>query len=53
MTLFRSILALIKQNLRHHQRTIKMHTENMFPGRDIVVVMPSLVRSNERNAGDL
>lgn len=54
ITLYRSQLALIKQNLRHHQPAVEMHTADKFQGRDKEVVVLSLVRSNEKqNVGDL
>lgn len=53
ITLYRSQLALIKQNLRH-QPAVEMHTADKFQGRDKEVVVLSLVRSNEKqNVGDL
>ncbi|KAL8736187.1 MAG: hypothetical protein Q9166_000342 [cf. Caloplaca sp. 2 TL-2023] len=54
ITLYRSQLALIKQNLRQHHPAVEMHTADKFQGRDKEVVILSLVRSNEsRNVGDL
>ena len=54
ITLYRSQLALIKQNLRHHHPAVEMHTADKFQGRDKEVVILSLVRSNESlNIGDL
>lgn len=54
ITLYRSQLALIKQNLRHHQPAVEMHTADKFQGRDKEVVVLSLVRSNEKqNVGEL
>lgn len=54
ITLYRSQLALLKQNLRHHYPIVEMHTADKFQGRDKEVVVLSLVRSNEkRNVGDL
>ncbi|MCJ1461687.1 Tripartite DNA replication factor [Pseudocyphellaria aurata] len=54
IALYRSQLALIKQNLRHHQPAVEMHTADKFQGRDKEVVVLSLVRSNEQqNVGDL
>lgn len=54
ITLYRSQLALLKQNLRHHYPAVEMHTADKFQGRDKEVVVLSLVRSNERqNVGDL
>ena len=53
ITLYRSQLALIKQNLRHRPE-VEMHTADKFQGRDKEVVVLSLVRSNEeRNVGML
>lgn len=56
ITLYRSQLALLKQNLRHHHNNnhLEMHTADRFQGRDKEVVILSLVRSNEQhNVGDL
>lgn len=54
ITLYRSQLALLKQNLRHHYPAVEMHTTDKFQGRDKEVVILSLVRSNEKqNVGDL
>jgi DNA replication ATP-dependent helicase Dna2 len=54
ITLYRSQLALLKQNLRHHYPAVEMHTADKFQGRDKEVVILSLVRSNDRqNVGDL
>ncbi|KAL9029589.1 MAG: hypothetical protein Q9196_002198 [Gyalolechia fulgens] len=54
ITLYRSQLALIKQNLRRYQPAVEMHTADKFQGRDKEVVILSLVRSNESlNVGDL
>ena len=54
ITLYRSQLALLKQNLHHHHPAVEMHTADKFQGRDKEVVILSLVRSNERrNVGDL
>lgn len=65
ITLYRSQLALLKQNLRHgssgsscgNQDTtgaVEMHTADKFQGRDKDVVVLSLVRSNDiYNVGDL
>ncbi|KAL8800044.1 MAG: hypothetical protein Q9182_005444 [Xanthomendoza sp. 2 TL-2023] len=54
ITLYRSQLALIKQNLRQYHPAVEMHTADKFQGRDKEVVILSLVRSNEsRNVGDL
>ena len=54
ITLYRSQLALIKQNLRQYHPTVEMHTADRFQGRDKEVIILSLVRSNEsRNVGDL
>lgn len=56
ITLYRSQLALLKQNLRHHHHHngLEMHTADKFQGRDKEVVILSLVRSNEqKNVGDL
>ena len=53
ITLYRSQLALIKQNLRH-RTGVEMHTADRFQGRDKEVVVLSLVRSNDSgNVGDL
>ncbi|KAI4164094.1 MAG: hypothetical protein LQ342_002330 [Letrouitia transgressa] len=53
ITLYRSQLALLKQNLRH-RASIEMHTADRFQGRDKEVVILSLVRSNKAlNVGDL
>lgn len=54
ITLYRSQLALLKQNLRHQHPAVEMHTADKFQGRDKEVVVLSLVRSNEKqNVGDL
>ena len=62
ITLYRSQLALLKQNLRHicpnssvtGGTVLEMHTADKFQGRDKEVVVLSLVRSNEaKNVGDL
>ena len=69
ITLYRSQLALLKQNLRHRCTptssnslahltsgggALEMHTADKFQGRDKEVVVLSLVRSNETtNVGDL
>ncbi len=54
ITLYRSQLALLKQNLRRHCPAVEMHTADKFQGRDKEVVVLSLVRSNEAlNVGDL
>ncbi|KAL8946118.1 MAG: hypothetical protein Q9222_007441 [Ikaeria aurantiellina] len=54
ITLYRSQLALIKQNLRQYHPAVEMHTADKFQGRDKEVVILSLVRSNEsQNVGDL
>ncbi|KAL9604492.1 MAG: hypothetical protein Q9219_000457 [cf. Caloplaca sp. 3 TL-2023] len=54
ITMYRSQLALIKQNLRHHHPAVEMHTADKFQGRDKEVVILSLVRSNESlHVGDL
>lgn len=54
ITLYRSQLALIKQNLRQYHPAVEMHTADKFQGRDKEVVILSLVRSNESlNVGDL
>lgn len=54
ITLYRSQLALIKQNLRQYHPAVEMHTADKFQGRDKEVVILSLVRSNEsHNVGDL
>lgn len=53
ITLYRSQLALLKHDLRHHP-SIEMHTADKFQGRDKEVILLSLVRSNEAlNVGDL
>ena len=53
ITLYRSQLALIKQNLRH-RIGVEMHTADKFQGRDKEVVILSCVRSNETgNVGEL
>ncbi len=53
ITLYRSQLALIKQNLRHRPG-VEMHTADKFQGRDKEVIVLSLVRSNEqKNVGML
>ena len=69
ITLYRSQLALLKQNLRSHAGAgtgggnggssagggaVEMHTADKFQGRDKEVVVLSLVRSNEaKHVGDL
>ena len=54
ITLYRSQLALIKQNLRHQHPAVEMHTADKFQGRDKEVVVLSLVRSNKnQHVGDL
>lgn len=54
ITLYRSQLALTKQNLRQHHPAVEMHTADKFQGRDKEVIILSLVRSNESlNVGDL
>ncbi|MCJ1418017.1 Tripartite DNA replication factor [Xylographa parallela] len=63
ITLYRSQLALLKQNLRQKSSSVsnnpgasgvEMHTADKFQGRDKEVVVLSLVRSNETgNVGDL
>ncbi|KAL8724048.1 MAG: hypothetical protein Q9181_007011 [Wetmoreana brouardii] len=54
ITLYRSQLALIKQNLRQYHPAVEMHTADKFQGRDKEVVILSLVRSNESlNVGEL
>ncbi|KAL8776489.1 MAG: hypothetical protein Q9194_003114 [Teloschistes cf. exilis] len=54
ITLYRSQLALIKQNLRQYHPAVEMHTADKFQGRDKEVVILSLVRSNDSlNVGDL
>ena len=65
ITLYRSQLSLLKQNLRHRCSqsptsssqaggALEMHTADRFQGRDKDVVVLSLVRSNEAgNVGDL
>ena len=53
ITLYRSQLALMKQNLRHRPE-VEMHTADKFQGRDKEVIVLSLVRSNEqKNVGML
>lgn len=53
ITLYRSQLALIKQNLRHRPE-VEMHTADRFQGRDKDVIVLSLVRNNEqKNVGML
>lgn len=53
ITLYRSQLALLKQNMRQHP-SVEMHTADKFQGRDKEVIVLSLVRSNEAlNVGDL
>jgi DNA replication ATP-dependent helicase Dna2 len=61
ITLYRSQLALLKQNLRHiaspaadGASTVEMHTADKFQGRDKEVIVLSLVRNNDiANVGDL
>lgn len=54
ITLYRSQLALLKQQLRHQHSAVEMHTADKFQGRDKEVVVLSLVRSNEgQKVGDL
>ena len=63
ITLYRSQLALLKQNLRSKStaanaidaaNAVEMHTADKFQGRDKEVVVLSLVRSNDAaNVGDL
>lgn len=63
ITLYRSQLALLKQNLRSKSpavsaveaaSAVEMHTADKFQGRDKEVVVLSLVRSNDAsNVGDL
>lgn len=68
ITLYRSQLSLLKQNLRHRcsssaapssssaagRGALEMHTADKFQGRDKEVIVLSLVRSNEAgNVGDL
>ncbi|KAL9102043.1 MAG: hypothetical protein Q9187_009171 [Circinaria calcarea] len=68
ITLYRSQLSLLKQNLRHRYSSsaalfssstgsggaLEMHTADKFQGRDKEVIVLSLVRSNEAgNVGDL
>ncbi|KAL8748361.1 MAG: hypothetical protein Q9184_007361 [Pyrenodesmia sp. 2 TL-2023] len=54
ITLYRSQLALIKQNLRHQHPAVEMYTADKFQGRDKEVIILSLVRSNESlNVGEL
>ncbi|OAX84971.1 hypothetical protein ACJ72_00651 [Emergomyces africanus] len=53
ITLYRSQLSLLKQNLRHHP-DLEMHTADRFQGRDKEIIIMSCVRSNsERNVGEL
>lgn len=53
ITLYRSQLALLKQDMRQHP-SVEMHTADKFQGRDKEVIVLSLVRSNEAlNVGDL
>lgn len=53
ITLYRSQLALLKQNMQQHP-SVEMHTADKFQGRDKEVIVLSLVRSNEAlNVGDL
>ncbi|OJD12211.1 hypothetical protein AJ78_07152 [Emergomyces pasteurianus Ep9510] len=53
ITLYRSQLSLLKQNLRHHP-DLEMHTADRFQGRDKDIIIMSCVRSNsERNVGEL
>ncbi|KAL2378061.1 hypothetical protein RJZ90_006283 [Blastomyces dermatitidis] len=53
VTLYRSQLSLLKQNLRHHP-DLEMHTADRFQGRDKEIIIMSCVRSNsERNVGEL
>ncbi|ODH47955.1 hypothetical protein GX48_05977 [Paracoccidioides brasiliensis] len=54
ITLYRSQLALLKQNLRHYLPDLEMHTADRFQGRDKEIIIMSCVRSNsERNVGEL
>lgn len=54
ITLYRSQLALLKQNLHHQHSAVEMHTADKFQGRDKEVILLSLVRSNDgRKVGDL
>lgn len=54
ITFYRSQLALLRQNLRHHAPELEMHTTDKFQGRDKEVVILSCVRSNSENhVGDL
>ena len=54
VTLYRSQLALLRQNLRHRLPELEMHTTDRFQGRDKEVIIMSCVRSNsEGNVGDL
>ncbi|KLJ08231.1 DNA replication ATP-dependent helicase Dna2 [Blastomyces silverae] len=53
VTLYRSQLSLLKQNLRHHP-DLEMHTADRFQGRDKEIIIMSCVRSNsEQNVGEL
>ncbi|KKZ68460.1 DNA replication ATP-dependent helicase Dna2 [[Emmonsia] crescens] len=53
ITLYRSQLSLLKQNLRHHP-DLEMHTADRFQGRDKEIIIMSCVRNNsERNVGEL
>lgn len=55
ITLYRSQLALLKQNLRRTSEVqVEMHTADRFQGRDKEAIVLSLVRSNSENhVGDL
>ncbi|TPX20400.1 Tripartite DNA replication factor [Coccidioides immitis] len=54
VTLYRSQLALLRQNLRRHLPELEMHTADRFQGRDKEVIIMSCVRSNaENNVGEL
>ena len=49
ITFYRSQLAILKQNLRHHMPDLEMHTADKFQGRDKEIVILSCVRSNADN----
>lgn len=54
VTLYRSQLALLRQNMRHRLPELEMHTADRFQGRDKEIIIMSCVRSNsEHNVGDL